>query len=106
MRRVVGAVTIVTGVNGGARRHKVRGIVVIAVVTKAKLRGGAKVCVEKAEKDQGTVKKLTVDHDAMLQATVATRRARRDVNKVGDSSKEPKTTQIGFPFAFVCQFAC
>ena len=106
MRRVVSAVVAVTGVNGGAEWHDVRGSVVIVVVTDPKLRGGAKVCVERAGKDQGKVKKVTVDHDAMLQATVATRRARRDVNMVSDSNREPKTTQLGFPFAFVCQFAC
>ena len=89
MRRVVDAVTVVTGVKGGAGWHDVRGIVVIVVVTKPKLRGGAKVCVERKDKDQGKVAKVTAGHNALLQAKRATRQAMRCASK----KRERKTAQ-------------
>ena len=106
MRRVVSAVVVVTGVNGGAEWHDARGSVVVVVVTNSKLRGGAKVCVERTGKNQGKVKEVTVEHDAMLQATKATRQARRGADMRSENKRITEITRVGFPVTFVCQFAC
>ena len=106
MRRTVGAGVVVPSVSRSAMWHGAHSRFIVVVVTVAKPRGGATVCVRTRDRGQEKVEKVTVGHDALLQATRATRQAMRGANIRSENKRTNPGSNVLFPVTFVCQFAC